>query len=174
MFLFTWKKAMTIATMPTTWSLWIIKFWSAFRHPWFHHSSGRCFLPSWHYRESFKYKNSNKNSLSTIAINLFVAWSLVKKVSWHWVSTSAAWLWHPLLIFPIVNVVPIFIRIDTTTLKIHLKSIPNNGNWWWEHSTSVRCVVVLHDSIFDVHCESTRNAASEYKHQCANNELTQK
>lgn len=35
---------MTIATMPTTWSLRMSRSWRAFRQPWFHHSSGRCFL----------------------------------------------------------------------------------------------------------------------------------
>lgn len=48
----TWKNAMTMATMPTTWSFWIIKSWMAFMQPWFHHRSGRCFLNKIHCHRS--------------------------------------------------------------------------------------------------------------------------
>lgn len=40
----TWRKAITTATMPTTWSFWISASWRALRQPLFHQRSGLCFL----------------------------------------------------------------------------------------------------------------------------------
>jgi hypothetical protein len=43
-FIFTWKNAMTMATMPTTCNLRTKSVWIAFEQPWLHHKSGLCFL----------------------------------------------------------------------------------------------------------------------------------